>query len=308
MTNVVNIPSIPIIIIMTEDKKSTGQLSLPIQFYRELDRNFQKGGRSFYFFDLDDNLLHLPTNIVLFKKTDSSTKEVTTAEYARLREGMEDPQSPWFDYESRFTDTHNSFMFFRDKKIDLKTAEQALIIDLRRALENSTLDWKGPSWNFFAYAVENSRPLSVITARGHHPNTLKRAINHLVQTRDLVAHPNYLSVYAVSHPPTRLELGDTDYSLGVPELKKRAIQHSVRDAFDCYGYNPHHRFGMSDDDPENLKLILQAFKELKKEFPENAFFAINTADRQLVKHEVTLDGNVDQENVTPKQGKLFDDE
>lgn len=288
-------------------ESSKGQMALPIQFYRELDRNFQKGGRSFYFFDLDDNLLHLPTNIVLFKKSDSSTKEVSTAAFTEIKEEFSKSSSPWYEYESRFTPEHNSFMYFRDRVLSQKEEEQALIVDLRRAIADAGLEWKGPSWNFFAYAVENSRPLSIITARGHHPNTIKRAINHLVQTRDLVAHPNYLSVYPVSHPATRASLDDKNMSLGVPELKKRAIHHSVRDAFDCYGYNPHHRFGMSDDDPENLALILEAFKELKKEYPENQFFAFNTSGRNLVKHEITLDGQVDEENVKPDQGKFFDD-
>ncbi len=294
---------------MTDDSKgSKGQLNLPIQFFRELDRNFYKGGRSFYFFDLDDNLLHLPTNIVLFAKKDNSLKEVSTAEFAEIKEDLENPKSPWFEYEARFANGFNSFMNFRDKNIDPKTEEQALIVDLRRALENAQLDWKGPSWNFFAYAVDNSRPISIITARGHHPNTLKRALNHLVQTRDLSAHPNYLGVYPVSHDATRRTLNDADFKASVAELKKRAICQSVRDAFECYGYNPHHRFGMSDDDQENLKLILEAFRELKKEFPENAFFAFNTHGRKLEKLEVTLDGHVDKEMVKTEQGKFFNDD
>lgn len=287
---------------------SKGQLSLPINFFRELDRNFHHGGRSFYFFDLDDNLLHLPTTIVVFSKKDGSIKEVSTADFATIKDEINDPKSPWFDYETRFTNGFNSFMNFRDRNIDPKKEEQTLIMDLRRALSNSQLEWKGPSWNFFAYAVENSRPISIITARGHHPSTLKRALNHLVQTRDLLAHPNYLGVYPVSHPATRVDLGDDNEKMNVAELKKRAIHQSVKDAFDCYGYNPHHRFGMSDDDEENLRLILEAFQELKKEYPENAFFAFNTHGRKLQKLEVTLDGHVDQETVKAEQGKFFEDD
>lgn len=292
---------------MTEEKKSKGQLNLPINFFRELDRNFHKGGRSFYFFDLDDNLLHLPTNIVVFRKSDGQMREVSTADFAKVKDEINDPKSPWFEYETRFNNEFNSFMNFRDRKIDLRIEEQSLIMDLRKALDNPQLDWKGPSWNFFAYAVENSRPISIITARGHHPSTLKRALNHLVQTRDLLAHPNYLGVYPVSHTATRLELGDHNETLSVAELKKKAIHQSVKDAFDCYGYNPHHRFGMSDDDEENLKLILEAFRELKQEFPENAFFAFNTHGRKLEKLEISLDGHIDKETLKTEQGKFFDD-
>jgi len=294
---------------MTTDNSgaSKGQLTLPINFFRELDRNFHKGGRSFYFFDLDDNVLHLPTTIVLFSKKNNSIKEVSTSEFADLKKELENPKSPWFSFEARFNSTHNSFMNFRDKDIDTRKDEQTLILDLRRALDNSQLDWKGPSWNFFAYAVENSRPISIITARGHHPNTVKRAINHLVQTRDLVTHPNYLGVYPVSQDTTRRNLGDEKLQASVAELKKNAIKQSVKDAFECYGYNPHHRFGMSDDDEENLKLIFDAFKELKKEFPENAFFAFNTHARKLQKYEITLDGQIDKETMKGSQGSFFND-
>lgn len=291
-----------------DEGSSKGQLSLPINFFRELDRNFHKGGRSFYFFDLDDNLLHLSTTIVIFSKKDGAPKELSTEDYATIKDEINDPKSPWFAYETRFSNGFNSFMNFRDQKIDPRKEEHMLIHDLRKALDNPQLEWKGPSWNFFAYAVENSRPISIITARGHHPNTIKRALNHLVQTRDLLAHPNYLGVYPVSHPTTRIELGDEKEVLSVAELKKKAIHQSVKDAFDCYGYNPHHRFGMSDDDEENLKLILEAFQELKKEYPENAFFAFNTHGRKLQKLEVTLDGHVDEETLKAEQGKLFEDE
>ncbi|MEZ4815761.1 MAG: hypothetical protein R3A80_11225 [Bdellovibrionota bacterium] len=133
---------------MSSEKASKGQIPLPINFYRELDRNFHKGGRSFYFFDLDDNLLHLPTTIVLFSKKDNSLKEVSTADFTTIKEELEDPKSPWFNYEARFTNDFNSFMHFRDKQINLRNEEQKLIYDLRTALANPQLEWKGPSWNF----------------------------------------------------------------------------------------------------------------------------------------------------------------
>lgn len=292
---------------MNDEKDSKGQLALPIQYFRELDRNFHKGGRSFYFFDLDDNVLHLPTPIVLFSKKTGKAKEVSTADFAVIKDEVGIKTSPWFEYEIRFQGEEHSFMYFRDRAIDPKKEEQSLILDLRKAMSQAHIDWKGPSWNFFAYAVENSRPLAIITARGHQPNTLKRAINHLVQTRDLLTHPNYLSVYSVSNPTIRKALGDFDDTLSTAELKKRAIHQCVTDAFECYGYNPHHRFGMSDDDPENLKLILEAFHELKKQFPDNAFFAFNTFERKLTKHEVTLDGSVDKNTIHIGQERLFDE-
>ena len=48
---------------MTEEQLELAQW-LP---YRA-DRNADYGGRSFYFFDLDNNILHLPTEIILFHR------------------------------------------------------------------------------------------------------------------------------------------------------------------------------------------------------------------------------------------------
>jgi hypothetical protein len=171
----------------------------------------------------------------------------------------------------------------------LQGRPQPLITDIFEALKNPFLEWRGPSWNFFVHAVNNGRPISIITARGHHPHTIRQAINILVQTRDLPVGPNYLSLYPVSHTETRKRLGDTELKWSVAHLKKAAIISAVQDAFECYGENPHHRFGMSDDDPHNVELILEAMKELKAKYPLNAFYVINTSGGQLRRDEVMAD-------------------
>jgi hypothetical protein len=74
----------------------------------------------------------------------------------------------------------------------------------------------------------------------------------------------------------------------VAKLKQLAIRHSVEEAFRQYGYNPHHRFGMSDDDPHNIELILEEMHLLKKDYPEVAFFLIETHGDQHIKHEIHL--------------------
>jgi hypothetical protein len=40
-------------------KKIKGQLSFEFDIPKEQDRNFHLGGRSFYFFDFDDNVVYL---------------------------------------------------------------------------------------------------------------------------------------------------------------------------------------------------------------------------------------------------------
>ncbi len=275
--------------------KSFGQVPLPIPGERERDRNFAVGGRSFYFFDFDDNIVHLQTKIVLFHKSTGEEKEVPTGEYPEVHRKLGVKGGDWEHFEIRgggdYADFSSSYRNFREQPAHrLEGRPQPLIQDMHRALQNPFLEWRGPSWSFFAHAVDNNRPISIITARGHHPHTIRRAVDLLVLSRDLQAHPNYLSLYPVSHPETRKILGDQDFQLDVGALKKLAIIAAVNDAFACYGENPGHRFGMSDDDPHNVDLIREAMLELKEKHPANAFFVFNTYGGKLVREEVLVGG------------------
>ncbi len=272
---------------------SFGQVALPIPSERERDRNFQFGGRSFYFFDFDDNVVHLHTKIVVFHKRTGDEREISTTDFPLVHPDLGKPGSEWEHYEVREHGEMGSFRNFREMNPALlKGRPQPLVADMHSALQNPFQEWRGPSWNFFSHAVNNNRPIAVITARGHHPHTIRRAIDLLVLSGDLDAHPNYLSVYPVSNPDIRKSLGDTDFKLSTGDLKKIAIKAAVADAFACYGENPYHRFGMSDDDPHNVALIIEAMRELKELYPENAFFAFNTHGGRIVREEVLAGGNL----------------
>jgi hypothetical protein len=86
-------------------------------------------------------------------------------------------------------------------------------------------------------------------------------------------------------------------------LKKIAIERSVEKAFQTFGHSEHHRFGMSDDDPTNLRLIQDAMTGLKQKYPANSFFIIDTHGGRLVKQEVLVDG-VSQTEITNPQSQL----
>ncbi len=47
-----------------------------------------------------------------------------------------------------------------------------------------------------------------------------------------------------------------------------------------------HRFGMSDNDPQNVYLIIRAMCDCKKKYPDKRFFVINTHEGEKVKLEV----------------------
>lgn len=284
-------------------KPGPAQLELIMQTPEIKDRNHAQGGRSFYFFDFDDNVIHLPTLLFVFHKKTGEEKPITTHEFAKMQFQL-GKEEPWLDYEIRLDDQTGSFRRFREKKkkwFSFEKGLQPLEEDLFEVFKKPFEEWRGPSWNFFQYAVHNQRPVSIITARGHHPETMKRGIELLRAHGFIGKTPNYLSVYPVSHRPTRLLLGDKEIKWHASRLKQEAIKFSVDAAFRKYGQNPGHRFGMSDDDPVNLKLIVDAMRDLKKSYPQNSFFVIDTHGGRLMKQEIFAD-HVVESKLEPKHG------
>ncbi len=275
---------------------SSYQLELPLERPKESDRNHEQGGRSFYFFDIDDNIINLSTPIILFHKITHAEKLISSQELAEHGKDV-GVRGPFIDYYYNYDDAVGSFRNFRDVGVSklqrLFGKRERFEEDIRRVISMPESSWKAASWKYFYYATFNQRPVSLITARGHYPETIKKGLNYLHEKGFIEHRPNYLSVYPVSNLETRKLLGDSDFKQSVSELKKRAIIKSVEKAIELYGENPHHRFGMSDDDKKNVELITEAMLLLKKRFPLMSFFVIDTHSGTCIKKEI-LENRVEE--------------
>lgn len=275
------------------DKQIKGQLELGINRVPERDRNYHLGGRSFYFFDFDDNIVYLSTPLVVFHQQTGEELFLSSGDWAMFHSTI-GQSGVYKDYEIRFDDKTGSFRYFRDHDADelmrLGRKKQIFVEDIEQVLDLPDLQWKGPSWECFYHATFNQRPVSLITARGHAPETIKLGIKSFVQQKVLPLEPNYLSIFPVSHVPTRHELGDVDLTASTAVLKQKAIRASVESAIQKYGYNPHHRFGMSEDDPKNIQMIVEELTRLKQDYQEMSFFMIETHAGNFVKHEISRSG------------------
>ncbi len=269
--------------------KIGSQLAFDFEVPKKEDRNLHLGGRSFYFFDFDDNVAYLSTPIILFHKKTGAEISLSSGQFAENHRDI-GKSGMYADFIMEFNDEHGSFRHFRDKKFTAtevkKGIRQSFVEDVQKALENAESIWQAPSWNSFYHATYNHRPVSLITARGHHPETIKAGIDLMVRDGHLPNTPNYHSIYPVSNLEIRKELGDLDLKKTVPELKKDAIRSSVEKALDQYGISPYHRFGMSDDDPKNVELITEEMRELKFKYPDMSFFVIQTFKDSYQKFEV----------------------
>lgn len=269
-----------------------GQLELPIGRELAPDRNAARGGRSFYFFDFDDNVAFLATPIFLFEKRTRRQHRLSSGEYAAIHRRVGEP-GPYENFELDLDDQTGSFRCFRDRQMSvlerLLSKKQMFVQDLAAALGHPDVQWKGPSWSCFYHAALNDRPVSLITARGHSPETIREGIQLFVDRQYLPKKPNYLSVFPVTHPNVRRELGCLTGQTSVAELKRAAIRASVKRAIEVYGKSDYHRFGMSDDDPHNIALITEEMKGLKAEYPTMSFFVIETQAGRFMKWEVYAD-------------------
>lgn len=278
---------------MSDSKKIKGQLELGETRLKEPDRNYHRGGRSFYFFDFDDNIAFLKTSLILFHKQTGEELLLSSGDWA-LHHASVGKNGPYEHYEIRYDDETGSFRSFRDIVISdvekLAGKKQLFVQDVLEALNLPDLQWKGPSWDCFYHATFNQRPISIITARGHDAPTIQEGVREFVKAGYLPAEPSYLSIYAVSNKDVRRHLEDPLFTASTAELKQKAIRASVEKAIEVYGYSPHHRFGMSDDDPKNIQLVVEEMTRLKSSYPEMSFFMIETHKGDFIKHEISQHG------------------
>jgi predicted enzyme related to lactoylglutathione lyase len=237
------------------------------------------GSISFYFFDIDDNLLFLPTPLYLWNAEEQREQAVGSGDYARIQNELGRP-GQWQAWAVR----EETFRDFRDHT-GVSAEEQPFVKDLL-AVAAGSARWQGPAWPLLVHAAQNQRPIAMITARGHDPATIEAGLHALVRRGLLSAVPPILGIYTVTHPGVRSKLGAGDPAMTVPSVKKLAIKHAVDTALARHGSDPPHRFGMSDDDPNNVVLAISAMRDCKLKHPDKRFFVINTNHQEFVKLEI----------------------
>jgi hypothetical protein len=120
----------------------------------------------YYAFDWDDNIMYMPTKIIL---KDNKGKEVGmgTHDFAKYRTmiGKEE-----FEYNGHtIVDfSQEPFRNFREQ------GDKDFII-------GSLIGKKGPAWSDFVEAINGGSIFAIITARGHNPMAIKNAIRQLIE-------------------------------------------------------------------------------------------------------------------------------
>ena len=142
------------------------------EFYEEkqLREGFDPEGNpdlKYYAFDWDDNIVTMPTQIILLSEDDEEVG-MSTEDFAEYR-GLIGKEP--FEYKNMMIvgyadDPYRNFGVKGDK---------AFIID-------SMMATTGPSWDDFVECINGGSIFAIITARGHTPSVLREAIYNYIVT------------------------------------------------------------------------------------------------------------------------------
>ena len=121
----------------------------------------------YYAFDWDDNIVHMPTKIML-KTEDGDEIGMSTEDFAKYRHDL-GKKPIEYQGEKIVGYSDNAFRNFRTD------GDKQFLIDSLKAK-------KGPAFEDFKEAINNGSIFAIVTARGHNPETLKEAVYNYIVT------------------------------------------------------------------------------------------------------------------------------
>ena len=266
----------------------------------------------YYIFDWDDNILKMPTKIHLERKAPDGSWEpvaVSTSVFAvvRKKSGYRPPADG--GWEAAYRD-------FRDDAggAELFLRETAAAIEKVKRGEEAP----GPSFETLRRTLREGRIFAIVTARGHEPETVRRAVRLFIDTvltdeeraemmmnlhgyrawldrrtefgTDEEELDYYLSMChfnAVTNPVYRKRVAKSSGDGSAENAKKFAIRDFVEHVTHILqrtgGIFLHPvSVGFSDDDPRNVEAVGDFIrKELSRSFPDVKFVMYDTGDPTL---------------------------
>ena len=242
--------------------------------------------KKFFLFDWDDNIMNMPTQIILDKLVENRWIKVSvnSKEFRKIRKNIGK------NYRIR----KDSFKYFKDSK--------QFQNDLILSISNKKF---GPVFEKFISTLSNCQDFGIITARGHSPKIVKRGIIYIIknvmtpsQKRNMILNlkkeslDDYLSrqkYRTVSSPQFIKEFGLDIGSQSPEEGKKLALTHYIENVVNKTKNFHKISVGFSDDDIGNIRAIESIIKkELRKKFPNINFVIYDTSNPKKIKKKRIL--------------------
>ena len=266
---------------------------------KEFTEGFKSEGApdlKYYAFDWDDNIVHMPTKI-LVKDEEGNEVGMSTDDFAEFRHLIG---------KEPFTYKGNKIVGYSDSPFrNFRTdGDKDFLVDSLRAR-------KGPAFDDFREAINNGSIFAIITARGHNPNTIKEAIyNYIIEGfngidkdeliknlkkyrsfvgEDEMTDEELIKSYLELNKYHPVSFGDDKEAVNPEEAKVEAMEDFVsyikgmaavlnKKAFlkkdIANKFNPEKlSIGFSDDDPKNIEVMQKHFKNK----PDNIVKTYSTA-------------------------------
>ena len=143
----------------------------------------------YYIFDWDDNILHMPTKIRMEHREDEDGEwkpvEVSTSTFALVRADEKHYRPPsdggWAAAFANFEDPPSPKGYGGQVQTD-EDKNNCFILDTLDALEKVEHGEKpGPSYNALKKTLREGRLFAIVTARGHSPRTIERAVRVFIK-------------------------------------------------------------------------------------------------------------------------------
>ena len=239
----------------------------------------------YYAFDWDDNILNMPTQILMEKRVGDEWIEeyVSTAKFAEVRGDSEN----WkINYDVAFVE-------FRDSG---PRGENAFIEDVKLAIEGNRF---GPAWSDFVECLSNGSLFAIITARGHESPSMRRGVEWIID--------NVLSdeqLFTMYNQLRKFEYFFGDTSVDSPRiLKGRPSENELVKLYldNCHfvGVSSPSRGGTPDNPEKAKEEALLEFAEQMNDFSARigmkAKIGFSDDDLKNVKHIEDLVKNLQHE-------------
>ena len=241
-----------------------------------------------YSFDWDDNLLHMPTVIHMDKLVDGEwiPVDISTADFAIVRNDKDN----WRILDN---DPEKAFSEFRDYG---PRGDKAFLIDVKKAIQEGK---KGPVWNDFIECLTNGSLFSIITARGHEPESIRKGIEWIID--NVLSENEKYTMYNNLLKFTYLFKTDEKEYDRIPktDLSKTELVKNYLDECDFVGVSAPSRGGTPENPEKSKEEALLEFKAKINKYAQSigykAMIGFSDDDLKNVKHIEDLIDNINNE-------------
>jgi len=146
-----------------------------MKFLKKYNESVNNGTLLYYAFDWDDNILNMPTEIMVQTK-DGDEVGMSTSDFAVYRSKLGKEE---FEYNGQTIvglDYSTAFRNFRDE-----ADPEIFKKDVAKALELKSF---APAWKDFIECLTNGSVFAIITARGHESEGMRKGVEYVIDSLD----------------------------------------------------------------------------------------------------------------------------